>query len=67
MLRTTSQVMSAVIGGVNIVSVLEYDTKNSSKKNDSNRVANNVQLILKENLILTKSMTPQMVYILLKI
>lgn len=48
MLRATSQAMSAVLGGCDSLTISSFDTVSDKKKSYSDRIASNVQLILKE-------------------
>lgn len=56
MLRSTTQAMSAVIGGCNTLHVLQFDELlDSDNKSLSNRMARNQQIILKEESYLNKA------------
>ncbi len=48
MLRTTTETMSAILGGVDVVTVLPFDTTFEIPSEMAKRVARNQQLILKE-------------------
>lgn len=48
MLRSTSQAMSAVLGGCDSLTISNFDAVSDNKKSYSDRIASNVQLILKE-------------------
>lgn len=54
MLRTTTETMSAIIGGCNSLCVLPYDETFSEATDFSNRIARNQQFILKEESFLNK-------------
>ncbi|MBD81597.1 MAG: hypothetical protein CL840_21945 [Crocinitomicaceae bacterium] len=58
MLRGTTQAMSAVLGGCDILRVLPYDTAWSRGGEFSRRIARNVQLMLKEESYLDKVIDP---------
>ena len=58
MLRATSQAMSAVTGGCDSLNILPFDTNSETTENYSERIANNVQLILKEESYLDKVNDP---------
>ena len=48
MLRGTTQAMSSILGGADLVTVLPYDYPNGKGTLFSNRIARNVQIILRE-------------------
>jgi len=48
MLRVTTEAMSSILGGADLVNVLPYDYPNGKGTIFSNRIARNVQLILRE-------------------
>ena len=54
LLRSTTEAMSASIGGSNSITVLPYDTSFNKPSNFSSRMARNQQLILKEESYLNK-------------
>ncbi|MEN8928407.1 MAG: methylmalonyl-CoA mutase family protein [Flavobacteriales bacterium] len=58
MLRATSQAMSAVLGGCDSLTISSFDTVSDKKKSYSNRIASNVQLILKEESYFDKVVDP---------
>ena len=58
MLRTTTEAMSAVIGGCNSLSVTPYDDLYQEADHFSLRIARNTQLILKEEVNLDKLVDP---------
>jgi methylmalonyl-CoA mutase len=58
MLRATSSAMSAVIGGCDSLTIVPFDTVDSKKEIFSERVATNVQLILKEESYFDKVVDP---------
>lgn len=53
-LRTTTEAMSAIIGGANSISILPFDTAFESTTDFSERIAINIQHILKEETFLDK-------------
>lgn len=58
MLRTTTEAMSAIIGGCNSLTVLPYDVCIGEPDLFSSRIARNTQLILKEEAHLDKFIDP---------
>ncbi len=58
MLRTTTEAMSAIIGGTNSLTVLPYDTIFENTSEFSERIARNQQLLLKEESYLDKIVDP---------
>lgn len=58
MLRATTQSMSAVLGGCDVLEVLPYDTAWSEGNHFSHRIARNIQLLLKEESYLDKVIDP---------
>lgn len=58
MLRATSSAMSAVIGGCDSLTITPFDSVDSQKEIFSERIASNVQLILKEESYLDKVVDP---------
>jgi len=48
MLRGTTEAMSSILGGADMVNVLPYDYPNGKGRTLSNRIARNVQIILRE-------------------
>ena len=54
LLRTTTQAMSAVLGGANVLEVQPFDTLYQDSDNFSKRMARNQQIILKEESYLNK-------------
>ena len=58
MLRATSSAMSAIIGGCDSLTVLPFDLMDSKKESFAERVANNIQLILKEESYFDKVTDP---------
>jgi methylmalonyl-CoA mutase len=58
MLRATTEAMSAIIGGCNSLSILPFDNFKTSKNSYSERVAINIQHILKEESFLDKVKNP---------
>ncbi len=58
MLRATSSAMSAVIGGCDSLTIVPFDVVDSEKEIFSERVATNVQLILKEESYFDKVVDP---------
>ena len=54
MLRTTTETMSAILGGVDEITVLPFDVANSFSGEMGRRVARNQQLILREESYLNK-------------
>ncbi len=57
-LRTTTETMSASLGGSNSISVLPYDKSFKEENNFSGRVARNIQVILKEEAYFDKVADP---------
>jgi len=53
-LRTTTEAMSAIVGGANSVSILPFDTAFENTTDFSERIAINIQHILKEETFLDK-------------
>ncbi|GIV44753.1 MAG: methylmalonyl-CoA mutase [Bacteroidia bacterium] len=58
MLRATTEVMSAIIGGANQISVLPYDEISGETSDFSQRIARNISLILSEESYLDKVIDP---------
>lgn len=58
MLRATSSAMSAIIGGCDSLTVSPFDSVDSHKESFSERIATNLQLILKEESYLDKVVDP---------
>ncbi|MDB4088804.1 methylmalonyl-CoA mutase family protein [Flavobacteriales bacterium] len=58
MLRATSQSMSAILGGCDSLTISSFDSVSDNKKSYSNRIASNVQLILKEESYFDKVVDP---------
>ncbi|WP_421773507.1 methylmalonyl-CoA mutase subunit beta [Gracilimonas sp.] len=58
MLRTTTEAMSAAIGGCNSITVHRYDEHFSEDSGFSSRIARNIQLILQEEAYLNKVADP---------
>lgn len=58
MLRGTSSAMSAVIGGCDSLTITPFDSVDQNKENFSERIASNVQLILKEESYFDKVVDP---------
>ncbi len=58
MLRATSQAMSAILGGCDMLTISTFDTVSEDKKSYSERIAANVQLILKEESYFDKVVDP---------
>jgi len=58
MLRTTTEAMSAVIGGCNSLTVLPYDVCIDESDTFSSRIARNTQLVLREEAHLNKFIDP---------
>lgn len=58
MLRGTTESMSAVLGGVNSISVLSFDKSFRETTKFSDRIARNTQIILKEEAHLDKVVDP---------
>ncbi|MGN8225716.1 methylmalonyl-CoA mutase subunit beta [Gracilimonas sp. BCB1] len=58
MLRTTTEAMSAAIGGCNSITVHRYDEHFSKDSGFSSRIARNIQLILQEEAYLDKVADP---------
>jgi methylmalonyl-CoA mutase len=58
MLRGTTEAMSAVLGGADLVNVLPYDYPNGKGTMFSNRLARNVQIILREEAYFDKVADP---------
>lgn len=57
-LRTTTETMSASLGGSNSISVLPYDRSFKEENSFSGRVARNIQIILKEEAYFDKVADP---------
>lgn len=57
-LRTTTEAMSAILGGTNSLSILPFDTFYKDPDEFSNRIARNQQIILKEEAYLGKVIDP---------
>ena len=58
LLRTTTEAMSAIIGGTQSLSILPFDTFYKDPDEFSNRLARNQQIILKEESYLDKVVDP---------
>ncbi len=58
LLRTTTESMSAILGGTQSLSVLPFDTFYKDSDEFSNRLARNQQIILKEEVYLDKVIDP---------
>jgi len=58
MLRATTEAMSAVIGGCDELCILPFDTSSEAKELETNRLAKNTQLILREESYLDKIIDP---------
>ncbi len=58
MLRTTSEAMSAIIGGISSLTILPFDYVYAKPNEFSERIARNQQLILKEEAYLNKIVDP---------
>lgn len=58
LLRTTTEAMSAVLGGADAVSVAEYDQVSGGDLAFSSRIARNVQLLLRHEALLDKVEDP---------
>ncbi|RLD90970.1 MAG: methylmalonyl-CoA mutase small subunit [Bacteroidetes bacterium] len=58
MLRTTTETMSALIGGIDSMTVLPFDSVFSEGNDFSNRIARNQQLVLKEESYFNKVVDP---------
>lgn len=58
MLRATSQAMSAILGGCDSLTISSFDKVSDNKKSYSERIASNVQLILKEESYFDKVVDP---------
>lgn len=58
MLRATTQAMSAVIGGVNSLTVFPYSVVAKPEDEFASRIASNVQLLLREESYLNKAEDP---------
>jgi len=58
MLRTTTQAMSAIMGGCDAVSLAPYNTLSENADAHAIRIARNVQLILKEESFLDRVIDP---------
>lgn len=58
MLRATSQAMSAILGGCDMLTISTFDTVSDKKETYSERIAANVQLILKEESYFDKVVDP---------
>ena len=57
-LRTTTEAMSAILGSVDSLNVLPYNTVFAKPDDFSNRIARNIQFILKEESYLDKIVDP---------
>lgn len=60
LLRNTTASMSAVLGGANSVSVLNYDSNHPKKDPNASRIARNTQLLLKNESYLDKVIDPSL-------
>jgi methylmalonyl-CoA mutase len=58
MLRTTTQSMSAIVGGADIVTTLSYNEASNEQNSFSERIARNMQLLLQEESYLDKVIDP---------
>lgn len=58
MLRATTEVMSAIIGGANLISAMPYDEISAETSEFSERIARNIALILSEESHLDKVIDP---------
>ncbi len=58
MLRATTEAMSAVIGGCDELCILPFDTSSEAKELETNRLAKNTQLMLREESYLDKIIDP---------
>jgi methylmalonyl-CoA mutase len=58
LLRTTTEAMSAIIGGTQSLNILPFDTFYKDADEFSNRLARNQQIILKEEVYLDKVVDP---------
>ncbi|MCB0482810.1 MAG: hypothetical protein KDC83_15380 [Flavobacteriales bacterium] len=58
MLRGTTQAMSAVLGGADIIRILPFDTAFSTGDSFSHRIARNVQIVLQEESYFDKVIDP---------
>ena len=58
LLRSTTEAMSAIIGGIQSLSILPFDTFYKDPDEFSNRLARNQQIILKEEVYLDKVVDP---------
>lgn len=58
LLRTTTEAMSAIIGGTQSLNILPFDTFYKDPDEFSNRLARNQQIILKEEVYLDKVVDP---------
>ena len=58
MLRTTTEGMSAAIGGANSISILPFDNTFKTPDEFSNRISRNQQLIFREESNLDKTTDP---------
>ncbi len=58
LLRTTTEAMSAILGGTQSLSILPFDTFYKDPDEFSNRLARNQQIILKEEVYLDKVVDP---------
>lgn len=58
MLRTTTQSMSAVVGGADIVTTMPYNQASKNENDFSERIARNTQLLLQEESYLNKVIDP---------
>jgi len=58
LLRSTTEAMSAILGGTQSLSILQFDTFYKDPDEFSNRLARNQQIILKEEVYLDKVIDP---------
>lgn len=58
LLRQTTEAMSAVIGGVNELTVVPYDARSTNPTEKSERLATNISLLLKEESYFDKVIDP---------
>ncbi len=58
MIRTTTEAMSAIIGGIDVLTIVPFDSTYKSGDEFSYRIAKNQQLILKEEAYLDKVIDP---------
>lgn len=57
-LRSTSEAMSAITGGADLLTVLHHDQLINTSNEFSNRIARNIQILLKEESFLNKVTNP---------